>query len=758
MTIELNQFYYKIKNMKKVSLLLCMLVMLACARPVQAQLYSYVNALDGTPAAVAPNAGASNLTRVNGAVSSAGCPDGFNSNKFSEGTTFLVSRPAIEFSIAPLSGYQLDITGITVEARRNNKGPVSWRLAYSVDGGVTWVDNGSDYTVDAVSCGTSLALTWDFADFSSTASLIFRVYAYGAASNLNGIATVRNVNLAGAVNFTDADSDGFTSDVDCNDFDAAVNPAAAELCNGIDDNCNGIVDEGAELTVYADADDDGFGNPAVSIEACDLIPGYVLNNDDCNDAIGSINPDGVEVCNGLDDDCDGDIDGGLLLTFYADLDDDGFGALDVTIQSCSAPVGYVNNSLDCNDANAEINPAASEVCNGVDDNCNGSVDEGLFLTFYFDADADGFGTSDISTESCSAPAGYVANNLDCNDANPDVNPAATEICNGIDDNCDAITDNGLLNTYYADADGDGFGNVASMIEACTAPVGYVGNSDDCNDASAAVNPSALEICDNGIDDNCDGVVDLSASITALGPTTFCSGGSVTLSCTTPAVDAAYQWFKNGNPIAGATASNYTTLVQGNYRCQVTSGACVVNTSVITVTVNLTPNATIATLDGVDLCGKAYVRLRGNNGTGLTYQWYLNGTLLAGATSQLYFATTVGSYKLRVTNASGCSKFSTPVSVFSSCREAFEEQGGALTIMPNPSAGHFTLQLPTTQNSGDLANVMIYSQAGSMVYQNGFDTTNGSIAAEITLDPVPGLYIVVVEAGGIVYREKLLIVQ
>lgn len=687
----INQFKDQIMNMKNKYLLFSLLCLFVFAQTAHAQLYSYGSAPDGVPATVAINADATGLTRVNDASSSTGCPDGFNSNRFAEGTTFLVSRPAVEFTVTPEAGYQLDVTGLKVDARRNNKGPVLWRLAYSTDGGTTWIDNGSDFTVNEISCGTPITLAWDFADFSAASSVIFRIYAYGAVSNLNGVATMRNVILSGAVNFTDADGDGFTSDLDCNDTDPGVNPGAADLCNGIDDDCNGIVDDGANITVYADADDDGFGNPAVSIEVCAPIPGYVLNDNDCNDANGLVNPDGVEVCNGLDDDCDGDVDEGLLLNFYADIDADGFGNPVLIVESCSAPVGYVNNSLDCNDFNDLINPAAVEACNGIDDNCNGTIDEGALVAF------------------------------------------------------------------YADADGDGFGDVAVMVEACTAPVGFVENNDDCNDASADVNPLAVEVCGNGIDDNCDGIVDISATITALGPTTFCAGGSVTLSCATPAVDAAYQWFKNGNPIAGATESNYTTTVQGNYRCQVTSGACVVSTSVITVTVNLTPNATIAPLDGLDLCGKPYVRLRGNNGTGLTYQWNLNGTVLAGATSQLYFATSVGTYRLKVTNASGCTKVSAPVSVFTSCREGIGEEG-SLSIMPNPSDGRFTIQLPTTPGTDHPIGITIYTQAGSMVYHNELGQNNGGSTAEITLDPVPGLYIIVVESEGVLYREKLVIVK
>jgi hypothetical protein len=86
----------------------------------------------------------------------------------------------------------------------------------------------------------------------------------------------------------------------------------------------------------------------------------------------------TEVCNGLDDDCDGVIDNGAATTWYRDADADGYGSPSVTIQACAQPAGYVANGLDCNDADARMHPGAIEVCNGVDDNCNGTVDEDIF--------------------------------------------------------------------------------------------------------------------------------------------------------------------------------------------------------------------------------------------------------------------------------------------------------------------------------------------------------------------------------------------
>ena len=259
-------------------------------------------------------------------------------------------------------------------------------------------------------------------------------------------------------------------------------------------------------TWYQDSDGDGYGNSAATTQACTAPAGYVANSTDCNDADAAVHPGATEVCNGVDDNCDGSIDEGVTTTFYQDADGDGYGNLAMTTQACTAPAGYVANSTDCNDADAAVHPGATEVCNGVDDNCDGSIDEGVTTTFYQDADGDGYGNLAMTTQACTAPAGYVANSTDCNDADAAVHPGATEVCNGVDDNCNGTIDEGVTTTFYQDADGDGYGNLAMTTQACTAPAGYVANSTDCNDADAAVHPGATEVC-NGVDDNCDGTID-----------------------------------------------------------------------------------------------------------------------------------------------------------------------------------------------------------------------------------------------------------
>jgi gliding motility-associated-like protein len=261
----------------------------------------------------------------------------------------------------------------------------------------------------------------------------------------------------------DVDGDSFTScDGDCDDNNANINPAQSELCNTIDDNCDGNIDEGFDI------DGDGF-------TSC---------NGDCNDNDSAINPSALESCNGTDDNCDGNSDEGF------DADADGF-------TSCNG---------DCNDNDANVNPSATETCNGLDDNCDGNSDEGVTNTYFADGDEDGFGDLNSTIQGCTAPNGYVDDNTDCNDADSLIYPGAMEICNQLDDNCDGTVDEGVTTIYYLDADGDGYGNATDSVFTCIQTTGYSANNDDCDDNNANTYPGVSETDDN-LDNDCDGDID-----------------------------------------------------------------------------------------------------------------------------------------------------------------------------------------------------------------------------------------------------------
>jgi hypothetical protein len=210
-----------------------------------------------------------------------------------------------------------------------------------------------------------------------------------------------------------------------------------------------------------DFDGDGFDDVAVGAFADDSYAGSVyifegscrdLDGDgsclpgDCDDDDATVNPAATETCDAVDNDCDGttdEDDAADASTWYGDADADTHGDPAASTVSCSAPAGHVADNTDCDDTNASVNPSASELCNGLDDDCDGTTDEDDAAdapTWYADADADTFGDPLSSTVACEAPAAHVADDTDCDDTSAAVNPAAAELCNGLDDDCDAATE------------------------------------------------------------------------------------------------------------------------------------------------------------------------------------------------------------------------------------------------------------------------------------------------------------------------------
>lgn len=186
-------------------------------------------------------------------------------------------------------------------------------------------------------------------------------------------------------------------------------------------------------------------------------------------------------------------------TFYRDADNDGFGNPNNTINAETVPDGYVSNKLDCNDNDDSIHPDAIEICSdNTDNNCNQKTDE-QGCKSCSDYDGDGF----FAESGCDTT-------IDCDDTDPLIHPGSTEIRgDGIDQDCDG-KDLPSLSTYYFDADGDGYGDPDNSIETTTHIAGYVSDNTDCNDFDTSINPGALEIKDDGIDQDCDGKDEVSS--------------------------------------------------------------------------------------------------------------------------------------------------------------------------------------------------------------------------------------------------------
>ncbi|MCK6504098.1 putative metal-binding motif-containing protein [Myxococcota bacterium] len=181
-------------------------------------------------------------------------------------------------------------------------------------------------------------------------------------------------------------------------------------------------------------------------------------------------------------------------SWYVDADGDGFGAGESTGASCERPDGHVANAQDCDDGDATAHPGADEVCDGVDNDCDGSVDPETSLdirTCWQDADGDGFGDPLVRVLACDCTGGLVDDDTDCDDADPDVWPGASEVLyDGVDQDC-----MGLVGEYDSDGDGYDWEGGAGV------------EGEDCDDTDPEIHPMAYELCGDDIDQDCDGRLD-----------------------------------------------------------------------------------------------------------------------------------------------------------------------------------------------------------------------------------------------------------
>jgi MYXO-CTERM domain-containing protein len=219
----------------------------------------------------------------------------------------------------------------------------------------------------------------------------------------------------------DADGDGFGSFADCDDDNADVYPGHEEWCDGLDNDCDGDVDDDVvSETWLPDVDGDGFGDGDAPFEVCDgtTPPNGTKTGRDCDDLDAAVNPDAEEECDDIDNDCDGEVDEGLdAVAYWPDADGDGYGnPLQPAITGCGELTGFVRNDDDCNDLHAGVHPGAEEACDGIDNDCDGAPgpDE-------VDADVDG----DLAC-------------YECYDNDPSVYIGAPEPCDGIDHDCDGV--------------------------------------------------------------------------------------------------------------------------------------------------------------------------------------------------------------------------------------------------------------------------------------------------------------------------------
>gem|GEM_PF-1611591 len=308
---------------------------------------------------------------------------------------------------------------------------------------------------------------------------------------------------------SDADGDGVTTDDgDCDDSDSSIYPGAVERCDGVDNNCNGLIDDDPVDTVswYLDYDGDGYGDVDWSLTGCEPEAGYVADGTDCDDLNAAVYPGAEEVCDGADNDCDSEVDEGLLVSGYTDADGDGYGSDESMIDACGTLDGVAMTGGDCDDTDPTIHPEAVEVCDGLDNDCDGDVDGDAVdpATWYLDHDGDSFGDGAWPMTGCDAPVGYVSDGTDCNDFEVEDYPGAEEVCDGRDNDCDTEVDEGEMISVFIDIDADGWGFGATLIGACDSMDGFSSLLGDCDDDDPSTYPGATDEPYDGVDADCAG--------------------------------------------------------------------------------------------------------------------------------------------------------------------------------------------------------------------------------------------------------------
>jgi len=311
--------------------------------------------------------------------------------------------------------------------------------------------------------------------------------------------------------------------IDCDDSMAGVNSGVMETCNNaIDNNCNGLLPrtDPACATVF-DADGDTF-----------CVMGRDLNRDgdctdtgendgssDCDDTRPTVKPNGGENCaDGIDNNCNMLIDlADPRCTGDGDDDMDGYCPIGQDVNgngNCRDP-GEVAGISDCDDANPMVSPGLAEICgDGLDNDCDEAVDfSDTACSLLGDADGDGYcpGGRDLDGDGNCADPGEEGAGADCDDANPARSPGLGELCtNTVDEDCDgavSLADSDCVGYLDLDRDRYCFVGFDRNTDGDCADSGEESGSTDCDDAAAALNPAATELCTDRVDNDCDGSID-----------------------------------------------------------------------------------------------------------------------------------------------------------------------------------------------------------------------------------------------------------
>jgi uncharacterized protein (TIGR03382 family) len=279
-----------------------------------------------------------------------------------------------------------------------------------------------------------------------------------------------------------------------------VSPVGHSVCGHSDTDRDGLTDPqefelGTEETL-ADSDGDGL---------TDL--------EEVGDPLSPTDSDGDGIWDYEDPDNDNDgMDDSEEMAIVGIADSDGDGLPDY-LDNDSDNDGHQDGD-DCAPQDGEVHPGALEYCDGIDNDCTQSIDDGLPVDaglWFEDSDGDGYGSAFSGVSSCDQPLGFVDSASDCDDDDTAIHPAADEICDGLDNDCDGLSDDDddsldlfTGSVWYEDNDGDGWGSGESWALGCEQPAGHTASYADCDDTDPDVNPGASDIALDGLDQDCDG--------------------------------------------------------------------------------------------------------------------------------------------------------------------------------------------------------------------------------------------------------------
>jgi hypothetical protein len=405
-------------------------------------------------------------------------------------------------------------------------------------------------------------------------------------------------------------------------------------------------------------------------------------------------------------------------------------AIAVTVGTTpSATVSASGPTTFCSGGSVVLN-AASGTGNTYQWRNNGTAISGATSASYT-ATASGSYSVVVSNGGCSATSTAAAVTVNATPAATITAGGSTSFCTGGSVVLSAGTGTGYTYQWLNNGVNIAGATAASYTATSSGSYTVMVTANGCSAASPATNVTAN--------------AGATATITAGGPTTFCSGGSVVLSANT-GTGYTYQWRNNGVNISGATSSSYTAATSGSYTVVVTSGSCSTASAAMAVSVTAAPTASISPSGTAAICAGGSVVLSASTGTGYTYQWRNNGISIVGATASSYTATGAGSYSVVVT-ANGCSAVSAAVAVTVAAAPTATITaggatsfctGGSVVLSANTGTG-YSYQWLSNGSAINAATASTYTATASgsyavLVTSGGCSAT--SAATTVTVNPSP----------------------